>query len=86
MTAPAPTDVPNNNSSIGAITLRDGRVALICNLASATTSTDRRKSLYDELGETDERPDADSTGGGCTPVWGVPRAPLALCLSEDGGR
>jgi predicted neuraminidase len=84
-TAPEPTDVPNNNSSIGAIRLRDGRVALIGNLASAATSTDRRKSLYDELGETDARPDADSTGG-CTPIWGVPRAPLALCLSEDGGR
>ncbi len=28
---PAPTDLPNNNSSIAAITLADGRVAVICN-------------------------------------------------------
>jgi predicted neuraminidase len=24
--------------------------------------------------------------GGCFPVWGVPRAPLTLCVSEDDGR
>lgn len=82
--APAPTDLPNNNSSIAATRLADGRVAVICNLASAATSTDRRASLYDELGEDDDRPDADPTGG-CVPVWGVPRAPVAVCLSSDEG-
>ena len=82
--APQPTDLPNNNSSIAATRLADGRVAVICNLASAATSADRRASLYDELGEDDDRPDADPTGG-CTPVWGVPRAPVAVCLSCDGG-
>lgn len=82
--APQPTDLPNNNSSIAAIRIADGRVAVICNLASAATSADRRASLYDELGEDDARPDADPTGG-CVPVWGVPRAPLAVCLSDDGG-
>ena len=83
--APHPTDLPNNNSSIAAVRLRDGRIALIGNLASAATSADRRASLYDELGEEDGRPDADPTGG-CVPVWGVPRAPVAVCLSEDQGR
>lgn len=83
--APAPTDLPNNNSSLAAIRLADGRIAVICNLSSALTSQDRRASLYDELAEGDDRPDADPTGG-CVPVWGVPRAPLAVCLSEDGGR
>lgn len=82
--APQATDVPNNNSSIAAIRLDDGRVAMICNPVNATQSADRRASLYDELGENDERPDADPAGG-CSPVWGVPRAPVALCLSEDGG-
>ncbi|HEV7322941.1 MAG TPA: exo-alpha-sialidase [Ensifer sp.] len=83
--APAATDIPNNNSSIAAIRLADGRIATICNPVSAAEFTERRASLYDELGEDDGRPDADPEGG-CEPVWGVPRAPVALCLSEDGGK
>lgn len=83
--APRPTDVPNNNSSIAAMRLGDGRIAMICNPVSAAQSADRRTSLYDELGEDDSRPDADPTGG-CVPIWGVPRAPVALCLSKDGGK
>ncbi|MCJ8141094.1 sialidase family protein [Falsirhodobacter halotolerans] len=84
-TAPQATDLPNNNSSIAATRVADGRIAVICNLSSAATSADRRASLYDELGEEDDRPDADPTGG-CVPIWGVPRAPVAVCLSDDGGR
>lgn len=83
--APEATDVPNNNSSIAAIRLGDGRVAMICNPVNAAQSSERRASLYDELGENDDRPDADPAGG-CVPVWGVPRAPLAVCLSDDGGK
>ncbi|MHC1551155.1 sialidase family protein [Phyllobacterium sp. K27] len=83
--APTATDVPNNNSSIGAARLADGRIAMICNPVNAAQAADRRASLYDELGEDDDRPDADPTGG-CVPVWGVPRAPVVLCLSEDEGR
>lgn len=82
---PQATDVPNNNSSIAVTRLRDGRVAMICNPVNAALSSDRRLSLYDELGEDDGRPDADPAGG-CAPVWGVPRAPVSLCLSEDGGQ
>lgn len=82
--APQATDVPNNNSSLAAARLRDGRIAMICNPLNALSSTDRRASLYDELGEDDGRPDADPSGG-CVPVWGVPRAPVALCVSDDGG-
>jgi predicted neuraminidase len=81
---PAPTDLPNNNSSIAAIVLHDGRIAIICNPVNAATSADRRTSLYDELGEEDDRPEADPAGG-CTPIWGVPRAPVAVCISSDGG-
>lgn len=80
--APAPTDVPNNNSSINVIRLRDGRLAMVCNPSSAATSSDRRVSLYDEIEAGDDRPDAT---GGCAPIWGVPRAPLTLCISTDGG-
>ncbi|MQB09959.1 glycosyl hydrolase [Agrobacterium sp. ICMP 6402] len=82
---PQPTDVPNNNSSIAAIRLGDGRLAMICNPINAAQSSDRRASLYDELGEDDGRPDADPTGG-CVPVWGVTRAPVSICISEDDGR
>jgi predicted neuraminidase len=81
--APQPTDVPNNNSSINVIRLRDGRLAMVCNPTSAATSADRRVSLYDEIEEGDDRPDAS---GGCSPIWGVPRAPLTLCVSSDGGK
>jgi predicted neuraminidase len=81
-TAPEPTDVPNNNASIAVIRLRDGRLAMACNPVNAAMHPDRRASLYDELGE-DARPSAT---GGCNPVWGVPRAPMAICLSRDGGR
>ncbi|MCP4382815.1 MAG: glycosyl hydrolase [Hyphomicrobiales bacterium] len=83
-TAPEPTDVPNNNSSISVIRQSDGLVAMACNPANASMYPDaRRASLYDELGDTDTRPNAT---GGCDPIWGVPRAPISLCLSDDDGR
>jgi len=83
-TAPAPTDVPNNNSSISVIRLEDGRIAMACNPANAAMYPDaRRESLYDELGEADTRPNAT---GGCAPTWGVPRAPMTICLSDDEGK
>jgi predicted neuraminidase len=81
---PVATDLPNNNSSIAAIRLADGRIALACNPTNAAEHPEaRRASLYDELGDGDDRPNA---GGGCNPIWGAPRAPSALCLSDDGGR
>lgn len=82
---PHPTDVPNNNSSIAVTRLGSGRLAMICNPVNAAQSSDRRASLYDELGEDDGMPDADPSGG-CVPVWGVPRAPVTICLSDDDGR
>lgn len=82
--APRPTDVPNNNSSIVAIRLHDGRVALLCNPVSAADSAARRGSLYDELGEEDDG--RGEPTGGEPAIWGVPRAPLTLCVSDDGGR
>ena len=81
--APAATDVPNNNSSIGVARLGDGSVAMVCNPVSAAMSPSRRASLYDELEGEDDRPEADE---GCKPIWGVERAPLSLCLSSDGGK
>lgn len=80
---PAPTDVPNNNSSIGVAPLTGKVLGMVCNPVSAATSQSRRASLYDELEEQDDRPEAQE---GCKPVWGVERAPMTLCLSADGGR
>jgi len=79
--APHPTDLPNNNASIAALRLRDGRIALACNPVNAAMDPSRRVSLYDELG-ADARPDAE---GGCEPIWGVPRAPIAIAFSADDG-
>ena len=79
--SPQPTDVPNNNSSIGVRKLSDGRIAMVCNPTNADMDPSRRESLYDELYE-DDRPEAD---GGCNAIWGVRRAPLILALSSDGG-
>ena len=79
---PVPTDLPNNNSSIAATRLRDGRIAIVCNPVNAAMDPSRRASLYDELG-ADDRPEAE---GGCTPIWGVARGPLILAVSTDAGR
>lgn len=80
---PVATDVPNNNSSIAVICLADGRLAMACNPTNAAAHPEaRRASLYDDLGDGDER--ANATGG-CNPIWGVPRGPLTLCLSDDNG-
>lgn len=76
--APQATELPNNNSSIQAIRLADGRVAVVLNPVNAEMSDQRRGSLYDEIEE-----DAVSGTGGA--IWGVPRAPMALALSRDNG-
>ena len=55
---------------------------MACNPVNRDMATARRVSLYDELGAGDNRAPAE---GGCNPVWGVPRAPLSLCFSNDRG-
>lgn len=81
--APLPTNIPNNNSSISVIRLHDGRLAMACNPSNAAMHPyARRLSLYDELGEDDG---SDTPGTGRA-IWGVPRAPMALCFSETEGR
>lgn len=78
---PTATNIPNNNSSIAAMRMKDGRIALVCNPVNAQMDSSRRASLYDELG-IDERPEA---AGGCQPIWGVARAPLSLFFSTGDG-
>lgn len=85
--APKPTVLPNNNSSVQALRLADGRLAMIFNASSAKDATDRRESLYDELEEGDAKP-ANVVAGEAPKrraFWGAPRAPLTLAISEDDG-
>jgi predicted neuraminidase len=93
-TAPVPTELPNNNSSIQATALADGRLAMVLNPVRAGVDTPRRLSLYDEIddegladaqSQVEEAP-AEDDSGGQRAVWGTPRAPMTLALSADGGR
>ncbi|WP_270933108.1 sialidase family protein [Falsiroseomonas oryzae] len=79
-TAPMPTELPNNNSSIQAIRLSDGRLAMVFNDSSKADATDRRLSLYDDLGGAEVAPITERSA-----FWGAPRAPMTLAVSEDGG-
>ncbi len=93
---PRPTALPNNNSSIQATALGDGRIALVFNNIAKTDTTERRASLYDEI-EDDEAavpPTAAASAAPATPTqsspgreafWGTPRAPVTLALSDDDG-
>jgi predicted neuraminidase len=90
-TAPVPTGLPNNNSSIQFVTLANGHLAVAFNDASAAQATGRRASLYDEI--EDEAASATPAAAapqpaarGRTAFWGAPRAPMTLAISEDGGR
>jgi predicted neuraminidase len=88
-----PIDLPNNNSSIQARALGDGRVAMVMNWASRDDATSRRVSLYDEIdddGLADDEglqiaePSLDDDGRSA--FWGAPRAPMTLVLSPDDAR
>lgn len=87
--APVPTSLPNNNSSIQALRLNDGRLAMIFNHSSALNATERRASLYDEL-EDDAASSNDAQSSGANnerrAFWGAPRAPMTLALSDDDGQ
>jgi predicted neuraminidase len=84
--APQPTDLPNNNSSVQATRLADGRIAMVLNPISAAQSDARRASLYDEIpDETGGEADVQAVTTGPKAIWGVPRAPMTLALSSDNG-
>lgn len=90
--APQATALPNNNSSVQATRLRDGRLAMVFNRSSALDATERRVSLYDDL--EDHAPDAAASTSPApaaaaparTAFWGAPRAPMSLAFSSDDGR
>ncbi len=78
-TAPVPTELPNNNSSIQAARLANGHLAMVFNESSAANATDRRLSLYDDLEE--EAEPAPVATGQRSAFWGAPRAPMTLAIS-----
>ena len=88
--APVATSLPNNNSSIQALRLQDGRLAMIFNASSAANATERRESLYDDLDDHASTAAKTVTAQDTSPnrqsFWGAPRAPLTLALSEDDGQ
>jgi len=83
--APEPTSLPNNNSSVQAVRLRSGEIAIVYNHSSAATSVDRRASLYDEIEPSGETAVKAATIDRLA-IWGAPRAPLSLAFSTDEGR
>ncbi|HBY9527708.1 exo-alpha-sialidase [Klebsiella aerogenes] len=82
--APIPTTLPNNNSSIQVTTLNNGDLALVFNNMSAAGASERRASLYDEIEDDDGRKEPERTGK--TAFWGAPRAPMTVAISADGGK
>ncbi|RSW79825.1 sialidase family protein [Klebsiella aerogenes] len=82
--APIPTTLPNNNSSIQVTTLSNGDLALVFNNMSAAGVSERRASLYDEIEDDDGRKEPERTGK--TAFWGAPRAPMTVAISADGGK
>ncbi|MDO8883480.1 exo-alpha-sialidase [Pseudotabrizicola sp.] len=80
--APSATDLPNNNSSVQAIRLQDGRIAIVMNPVNAAMSADRRLSLYDELDDDTPETEPQASAGA---IWGVSRAPMTLAISTDNG-
>jgi predicted neuraminidase len=80
---PQQTVLPNNNSSVMALTLASRAIVLCYNESSALDATARRASLYDDIGE--EATSAPAPSGQREAFWGAPRAPLTLAVSDDGG-
>ncbi len=85
--APVATALPNNNSSIQFTQLANGHLALVFNDINAEGATERRASLYDDIeDEPAARKQPPARAGERVAFWGVPRAPMTLAISEDGGR
>lgn len=81
--APRPSTLPNNNSSIQCVRLSDGRLAMVYNHSSAANATGRRTSLYDEIDDGEPAPSPSTTTRQA--FWGAPRAPMSLSFSSDNG-
>ncbi len=92
-TAPQPTELPNNNSSVQFTRLANHHLAIVYNDISSAQATERRLSLYDEIEDDSDVPQKSQTTVELEPVstgkrafWGTPRAPMTLAISEDNGK
>ncbi|WP_380171284.1 exo-alpha-sialidase [Kineococcus sp. DHX-1] len=86
--APEPTPLPNNNSSVQVSTDAEDGLVIAFDRIRATEDSPRRESLYDEIGDegiVEQVASAQTTSAGPRAVWGTPRAPMALARSTDGG-
>ena len=81
--APEPTALPNNNSSIQGRELADGRIALIYNEISAAGRASESAVPPWIKDRDDFLAHCDLTEGAA--VWGVPRNPLVISTSTDLG-
>lgn len=81
--APTPTELPNNNSSVQAALLPDGNLVLAFNKSSAKDAKVRRLSLFSDETEVKDAPDESK---GKVAFWGAPRAPMTVAISEDFGK
>jgi len=84
--APEPTALPNNNSSIQFTRLANGHLALVFNDVNKEGVTELRSSLYDDIEDDSGLKEPETKAGERHAVWGVPRAPMTLAISGDGGR
>ncbi|MBV8912414.1 MAG: exo-alpha-sialidase [Acetobacteraceae bacterium] len=84
--APQATALPNNNSSVQFTKLANGHLALVFNDVNKDGITELRASLYDEIEDDTGLKEPEARPGERQAVWGVPRAPMTLAISEDGGR
>jgi len=81
---PVPVDLPNNNSSIQAVKLLNGQLAIVFNDVNAAIAPPKtnRPPWFDKK-------DMDSVQiketAKPSSIWGVRRNPLVLALSNDGG-
>jgi predicted neuraminidase len=81
-----PTELPNNNSSVQAIRLHNGHIVMVFNNTNADHVTERRVSLYDDIGDGEQESlEPTPAHNGKSAFWGVPRAPLSIALSFDEG-
>lgn len=81
--SPEPTTLPNNNSSIQACVLRNGRLAIVYNdIAAAGRTSESAVPPWIK-----DRPAFLAACGTIEngAIWGVPRNPLALSISADLG-
>lgn len=86
--AATPTELPNNNSSVQAVGLGDGVLAMVYNHASVLDATQRRVSLYDEIDDEGVKDDLDGpvVAPEPTPVTEAGDEPEADATQEAGGR